>query len=80
MGERVPSEATGVNPVRSRDARGRSGHSQQEHSQQEHGALACSQAVHDKSERRQPKSATVHQHGERPQCGLNVGAYHYAAE
>ena len=75
MGERVPSEATGVNSVRSRDERGRSGHSQQEHSQQEHGALACSQAGHDQSERRQPGSATVHQRGEHPQCGLNVGAY-----
>ena len=75
MGERVPSEATGVNSVRSRDERGRSGHSQQEHSQQEHGALACSQAGHDQSERRQPESATVHQRGEHPQCGLNVGAY-----
>jgi len=46
VGERVLSEATGIDPVRSSAAR-----SGPEHSQQEHVEPACSQAGHDSSER-----------------------------
>ena len=51
VGERVLSEATGIDPVRSSVARSGPEHSQLEQSQQEHVEPACSQAGHDSSER-----------------------------